>query len=198
MFEYIRGKLEFIGDDYIVIDNHNIGYKIYTSNTSIVDLKTKIEQVIVYTQLIVRDDDMSIFGFSTREELKMFRLLVTVNGIGSKVALGILSSIAMGQLVGIIISEDIHSLTKAQGVGKKTAQRIILELKDKVDSKIAIMQDTLIPQIKPISDDTEEAISALVTLGYGNVEAKKAVEYVKDTCENIEEIIKKALKFLSK
>lgn len=198
MFEYIRGDLEFIGDDYIVVDNQHIGYKIYTSNTSIVDFKTKIEQIIVYTQLIVRDDDISIFGFSTREELKMFRLLVTVNGIGSKVALGILSSIPMGQLVGIIISEDIHSLTKAQGVGKKTAQRIILELKDKVDSKIAIMKETLIPQINPISDDTEEAISALVALGYGNGEAKKAVQYVKDTCGSIEEIIKKALKFLSK
>ncbi|TCO79855.1 Holliday junction branch migration protein RuvA [Marinisporobacter balticus] len=198
MFEYIKGNLEFIGEEYIVVDNYDIGYKIYTSNESIADLKTKLGAVIVYTQIIVRDDDMSIFGFSTREELKMFRLLTTVNGIGSKVALGILSSIPMGNLVGIIVAEDTHSLTKAQGVGKKTAQRIILELKDKVDLKIAVMEPSLISQIHNENDDAEEAISALVALGYTKGEAKKAVDYVKDACGNIEDVIKKALKFLSK
>ncbi|QZY57059.1 Holliday junction branch migration protein RuvA [Crassaminicella profunda] len=198
MYEYIKGRLEFIGEDYVVIDNRDIGYKIYTSGESIAHLKTELEKVIVYTQLIVRDDDMSIFGFATKEELKMFQLLTTVTGIGPKVGLGILSSIPMNQLIGIIISEDIQGLTKAQGVGKKTAQRIILELKEKVDHKLAMFEPTLIPKVETVDGDKEEAVSALVALGYTKVEANKAVDYVKDSCKNVEEMIKKALKFLSK
>ncbi|QEK12061.1 Holliday junction branch migration protein RuvA [Crassaminicella thermophila] len=197
MFEYIKGSLEFIGKDYIVVDNQNIGYKIHTSNASIADFKTNSEKVTVYTQLIVREDDMSIFGFSTREELKMFQLLTTVTGIGSKVALAILSSIPIGRLTGIIVSEDVNSLTKAQGVGKKTAQRIILELKDKVDSKMAIIEPSLI-STQLLDNDTEEAISALMALGYTKGEAKTTINKVKDSCNSIEEIIKKALVFLSK
>ncbi|MCT4605388.1 MAG: Holliday junction branch migration protein RuvA [Marinisporobacter sp.] len=198
MYEYIKGTLAFIGEEYVVIDNRDIGYKIYTSGSSIAHLKTELEKVIVYTQLIVRDDDMSIFGFATKEELKMFQLLTTVTGIGPKVALGILSSIPMSELIGIIVSEDIKGLTKAQGVGKKTAQRIILELKEKVDQKLATFKPTLIPKVEAVDDNTEEAVSALIALGYTKVEAKRAVDYVKDSCKNIEEIIKKGLKFLSK
>ncbi|MCT4621451.1 MAG: Holliday junction branch migration protein RuvA [Marinisporobacter sp.] len=199
MYEYIKGTLAFIGEEYVVIDNRDIGYKIYTSGSSIAYLKAELEKVIVYTQLIVRDDDMSIFGFATKQELKMFQLLTTVTGIGPKVALGILSSIPMSELIGIIVSEDIQGLTKAQGVGKKTAQRIILELKEKVDHKLAIFEPTLIPKVETVvNDNKEEAVSALVALGYTKAEAKRAVDYVKDSCKNIEEIIKKGLKFLSK
>ncbi|QXM05925.1 Holliday junction branch migration protein RuvA [Crassaminicella indica] len=197
MYEYIKGILEFVGDDYVVINNGDIGYKIYTSNASIVNFKNALEKVTVYTRLVVRDDDMSIFGFATREELKMFQLLTTVTGIGPKLALGILSSISIGNLVGIIISEDINSLTKAQGVGKKTAKRIILELKDKVDHKLAMLEPTLIPKVQILEDDHEEAVSALIALGYSRGEAKEAVGKVKNSCKGIEEIIKNALKFLS-
>lgn len=196
MFYYIKGTLELIGDDFVVIDNHDIGYKIRTSNESMDDLKNKSEKVMVYTQMIHREDDMSIFGFSTKEELKMFQQLMTVTGIGAKVSLGILSSIPLAKLIGIIVGEDVVALTKAQGVGKKTAQRIILELKDKLDHQMADFEPTLFPVTKPKGDDIEEAIEALIALGYGKGEASDAVNAVKNSSKTIEETIKNALRFL--
>ncbi|WZL71545.1 Holliday junction branch migration protein RuvA [Clostridiaceae bacterium 35-E11] len=198
MFQYIKGNLEFIGEDYIVIDNHDIGYKIYTSYLSISEFKAKNEKVKVYTQIIIRDEDVTIYGFSTREELKMFQLLMTVTSVGAKVALGILSSVPLGRLIGVILSEDIQGLTKAQGVGKKTAQRIILELKDKVDPNMAVFELSFIPTPQLARDDADEAVDALVALGYGKTEALKAVTEAKAASINVEDMIKKALKLLVK
>ena len=198
MYEYIKGSLVYIGLGYIVIENNDIGYKIYTSDASVAQLKGKDEKVMLYTQLIHREDDMSIFGFFTKEELKMFQLLMTVSGVGAKVALGILSSIAFGELIGAIISNDIKTLMKAQGVGKKTAQRIALELKDKVDEKLAIIQPTFDNLIKPLENEMDEAISALMSLGYKKSEAEQAVNKVADSNSTLEDVIKKSLKLLSK
>lgn len=198
MFQYIKGNLEFVGEDYIVIDNHDIGYKIYTSHLSISELKAKGEKVKVYTQIMIRDEDITIYGFSTREELKMFQLLMTVTSVGAKVALGILSSVPLGKLVGVILSEDIQGLTKAQGVGKKTAQRIILELKDKVDPSMAVFELSFIPTPQMAGDDADEAVNALVALGYGKTEALTAVSEAKTVSVNVEDMIKKALRLLAK
>ncbi|WP_053957008.1 Holliday junction branch migration protein RuvA [Inediibacterium massiliense] len=198
MLEYIKGDLVGIKEDYIVLDHNDMGYKIFTTSSSIVEFEKIHEKIIIYTQLIVREDDISIFGFSNQDELKIFRLLITVNGIGPKVALGILSSINYKSLVGVIISEDMNTLIKAQGVGKKTAQRIILELKDKVDHNIATFEPNLLQIQTNESCDTNEALDALMILGYTKAEASKAIEAVKDSSKSVEMMIKKALKILGK
>ncbi len=119
MYDYIKGTVEYIAEDYIVIENHGVGYKVMTSSFTMADLNGMDGEVIVYTQLIVREDDMSICGFSSRHELTMFRLLTSVSGIGTKVALAVLSSIGVYDLAAVIASGDVNKLVKAPGVGKK-------------------------------------------------------------------------------
>jgi Holliday junction DNA helicase RuvA len=190
--------IDSFGEDFIVVENNDIGYKIYTSLETITTVKGSQDRIKIYTQQVVREDDISIYGFYTREELKMFQLLTTVTGVGAKVALGILSSISIGSLAGMIISEDITGLTKAQGVGKKTAQRIILELKDKIDHKLAVIEPTLIPT-KPISGDIhDEVTNALIALGYTRSEATSAVQEVEYGSNGVEDMIRRALKVLAK
>ncbi len=121
MYDYIKGTVEYITEDYIVIENHGMGYKILTSSFTVSDLSGMEDEVIVYTQLIVREDDMSICGFSSRHELTMFKLLTSVSGIGTKVALAVLSSIGVYDLAAVIASGDVNSLVKAPGVGKKNS-----------------------------------------------------------------------------
>lgn len=194
MYEYIKGTVEDIGLDYIVVENFGIGYKINTSQNTISEVKKGLEAKI-YTRLIVREDDMSICGFNSKEELKMFELLTSVSKIGPKVGLSILSFANPKKLCAYIISQDITSLSKAPGVGKKTAERMILELKDKVNKDEAEFDITLL-NTKPI--ETDEALAALVTLGYSNLEAKEAIEKCKKDCYETEELMKKALKYLMK
>ena len=194
MLYYIKGMVAYTGEDYIVLDNNEIGYKIFTSYTSIAEVHTT-EKTTMYTVLVHREDDMSIYGFTTQDELKVFQLLTTVSGVGSKLANGILSSIPYSQLVGMISSEDITGLLKAHGVGKKTAQRIVLELKDKVDH--TLLFKNVGPAMQSRQDHhIEEAIHALISLGYVRSEAEKAVAMVKEDAINIEELIKKALRCL--
>ncbi len=198
MFQYIKGTMDSFGEDYIVIENNDIGFKIHTSLATIGALKGIQGKVTVFTQMVVREDDISVYGFSTKEELKMFQLLTTVTGVGAKVGLGILSSISIGSLAGMIISEDITGLTKAQGVGKKTAQRIILELKDKIDHKLAILEPTLLP-VKPVfTEANDEVVNALMALGYNRGEALSAVHEVEYGSNGIEDMIRRALKLLAK
>ncbi|MBB6214851.1 Holliday junction DNA helicase RuvA [Anaerosolibacter carboniphilus] len=198
MFQYIKGTIDSFGEDYIVIENHDIGYKIYTSLETIGAVKGRQGKIIIFTQMVVREDDISVYGFSTREELKMFQLLTTVTGVGAKVALGILSSISIGNLAGMIISEDITGLTKAQGVGKKTAQRIVLELKDKIDHKLAILEPSLIPLKPTFTDANDEVVNALMALGYNRGEALAAVHEVEYGSNGVEDMIRRALKVLAK
>lgn len=198
MFQYIKGTLDTIGEDYIVIENGDIGYKIFTSNQTMMDIRGKHDKVILYTQMILREDELSIYGFSKREELKMFQLLTTVTGIGAKVALGILSSFPLGKLAVMIIAEDVAGLTKAQGVGKKTAQRIVLELKDKIDQSIVFLEPAFAPTASATDDPDDEAVSALMGLGYNRAEALSAIHAVKAGSMNIEDMIKRALKVLAK
>ena len=134
MYSYIKGTIEELYLDHIVIDNNNIGYRINVSSNTLKDLQLG-NMAKIYTKLIVREDDMSLCGFSTKEELEMFELLTSVSKIGPKVGLGILSFASPRQLGAYIVSEDIAKMSKAPGVGKKTAERIILELKDKIDKQ---------------------------------------------------------------
>lgn len=200
MIDYVKGKIEYIGQDHVVIENNSIGYKIFTSAYTVSELNGKPDNAIVYTQMIVREDDIRLCGFSSRAELKVFDLLRTVKGVGTKVALGILSSLPYVQLVNVLTAGDVTSLTRAPGIGKKTAQRIILELKDKIDKTDefkALESSDFENNIINISSENDEAIEALVSLGYSKVEAQRAMKKI-DNSLPIEEMIKQALKMLVK
>ena len=178
MYSYIKGIIEEINLDHIVIDNNGIGYKINASANTI--MKVKIgHEFKIYTKLIVKEDDMSLCGFYDKEELKMFELLTSISKIGPKVGLGILSFASPRQIGAYILSEDIVKLSKAPGVGKKTAERIVLELKDKVDKNNVEFEATL-----------------LIALGYSLQESKEAVQKCKKDGLNTEDIIKKSLSYL--
>ena len=191
MYSYIKGTIEELYLDHIVIDNNNIGYRINVSSNTLKDLQLG-NMAKIYTKLIVREDDMSLCGFSTKEELEMFELLTSVSKIGPKVGLGILSFASPRQLGAYIVSEDIAKMSKAPGVGKKTAERIILELKDKIDKQNIEFEPTLLSQ-SPVAVSQDEAVDALIALGYSTAEAKEAVDKCKKTGLNTEDIIKKSL-----
>ncbi|MFL8634582.1 Holliday junction branch migration protein RuvA [Clostridioides difficile] len=194
MYSYIKGTVEEIYIDSIVVENNGIGYKINVSSNTIMNLQVG-EATKIYTKLIVREDDMSLCGFVSREELKMFELLTSVSKIGPKVALSILSFASPAQLGAYILSEDIGNLSKAPGVGKKTAERIVLELKDKVDKNNIEFEPTLLSQ-KPTLISQDESVDALVALGYTLSESKEAVQKCKKDGMNTEAIIKKALTYI--
>ncbi len=194
MYSYIKGTVEEISLDHIVIENNNIGYKINASANTIKDAQIS-KQIKIYTKLIVREDDMSLCGFSTKEEMKMFELLTSVSKIGPKVGLGILSFGSPAQLGAYILSEDVAKLSKAPGVGKKTAERIVLELKDKIDKNNIEFEPTLLTQA-PVAVSQDEAVDALLALGYSNAEAKEAVDKCKKDGLNTEDIIKKSLTYI--
>lgn len=194
MYSYIKGTIEEIRLDSVVIENNNIGYKINVSSNTIKDLQMG-KMAKIYTKLIVREDDMSLCGFGTKEEMQMFELLTSVSKIGPKVGLGILSFSTPGQLGAYILSEDIVQLSKAPGVGKKTAERIVLELKDKVDKSNIEFEPTLLNQA-PIGISKDEAVDALMALGYSPAEAKEAVDKCKKDGLSTEDIIKKSLTYI--
>lgn len=194
MYSYIKGVIEEINLDNIVIDNHGIGYKINASANTIMKVKLGFECKI-FTKLIVKEDDMSLCGFYDKEELKMFELLTSISKIGPKVGLGILSFASPRQIGAFILSEDIAKLSKAPGVGKKTAERIVLELKDKIDKNNVEFESTLLTS-QPIVVSQDEAIDALVALGYSLQESKDAVQKCKKDGLNTEDIIKKSLSYL--
>lgn len=200
MYEYICGELRFIFGDYIVIDNNGIGYKIFTSNNTIYELSIG-EKYTIYTEHIVKEDYMALFGFSSYEELEMFKLLISVNGIGPKVACGILSSMSVDSLKLTIINNDAVALSSAKGVGKKTAQKIILELKDKIsiDSlKSSNISDHSIEEIikKDDSDKKALVIDALINLGFVKNDIERLLSTINIEEMEIEEIIKISMKQL--
>ncbi|MCT4594845.1 MAG: Holliday junction branch migration protein RuvA [Anaeromicrobium sp.] len=197
MFAYIKGSLEYNGGDHIIVENNEIGYKVFTTSFSIGEFLKREGNICVYTKVVNRDDEMNIYGFSSNEEMDMFNKLVSVSGVGSKMALGILSSISLGQLVGAIVANDTKELTKAQGVGKKTAQRIVLELKDKVDKNLALIQPSFHDFITPSENHVDEATQALMSLGYKKSEVENAIGKIKVDNLRVEDIIKEVLKILS-
>lgn len=198
MLDFIKGYVEHIDDDYIVIEANDMGYRIHTSLTTIAELSHHGEKVCVYTELIVREDSMTLCGFSSKNELKMFKLLTSVSGVGTKVALAILSSIPYTSLYTLLISSDVKGLTAANGVGKKTAERIILELKDKVKKLMHISgEENVIQETLDIHHTNfEDAKAALISLGYQHNEINMALAGVETSNLSTEDIIKLALKNL--
>lgn len=198
MIAYIKGKLEIKSNTYVVIDVGGVGYKIYMSATAINEIGETGKEVKVHTHYYVREDNISLYGFNTQEELKMFELLLSVSGIGAKSAITMLSEIKPSSFALAVISDDVKALTKIPGIGAKSAQRIILELKDKLKTEQAISKDVA-PEIKTaiVNDNkVDEAMSALQVLGYNKREIEKAFEVIEMTDATVEDIIKKALKVL--
>lgn len=200
MYAYIKGTLEIKGTDYIVVEAYGIGYKIFAPATTIDKLGEIGSNVKIYTHHHVREDNISLYGFNSLEELRMFELLIGVSGVGAKSATAILSHITPSKFALSVISNDIKELTKLPGIGAKSAQRIILELKDKLKSEEAIAADCDFEVQTAIGkdDNVHEAISALQVLGYPVKEATKAVTSFENAGMSVEEIIKKALLYFTK
>ena len=200
MYAYIKGTLEIKTTEYVVVETAGIGYKIFMSETAIERLGDIGTQVKIFTYLRVREDDMSLYGFNTNEELRMFELLLSVSGVGAKSAIVILSNITPSSFALAVITDDVGKLKKLPGIGPKTAQRIILELKDKLKAVQDTNKDELEEMLSKRESNSEkisEAMSALQVLGYNRKEIEKAFEQFDKSELSVEDIIKKGLRFLS-
>lgn len=198
MFAYIKGSLEMKSNGYIVIDINGLGYKVFMSQSNIDTIGELHDIIKVFTYVKVREDDISIYGFKTQEQLKMFELLISVSGVGAKSALVMLSCIKPSDFAIAVISNDVKVLTQVPGIGNKSAQRIILELKDKL--KEEQIEEKLKDSSKKTKDNSEninEAISGLMVLGYSKKDIENAFEHLDIDNLSIEDLIKKGLILLS-
>ena len=198
MYAYFIGELTAMQSDSVILEVNHIGYNIKVSSQTIQTLGQMSGEVKIYTYTYVKEDTLSLFGFLTREELELFKKMITVNGIGPKGALAILSSMSVDTLRFAIISGDSKTIAKAPGIGAKTAERLILDLRDKIniedDFGISIPTQTTASQEHPVKKETVEALTAL---GYSATDATKAVNRV--TVEDdttTEELLKSALKII--
>lgn len=195
MYEYIKGTYAGMNKDYIVVENNGIGYKIHTSGSTLAQTPKVGEEIQLYLQQIVREDFIGLYGFLTTEELNMFKLLLTINGVGAKASLSLLSISNVNNLKYAILSSDEKTITRAPGIGKKMAQRIILELKDKIKPDELVAANGELVSIEENTENISEALEALIALGYTEKEAKKALGAINKD-DSLENIIKNALKFL--
>ena len=202
MLAYVKGSLEIKTKGYIVVETNGIGYKIFMPESTIEKLGAVGEKIKIFTFMRVREDDVSLYGFLTNEELRMFELLLSVSGIGAKGALTILSNITPYQFALAVISNDVGMLKKLPGIGPKTAQRTILELKDKLkkEQEIAVSTEEESSFQEAILEDEKvsEAVSALQVLGYSKKEIVQALEKVDMKSLSVEDIIRKGLGNLAK
>lgn len=203
MLSYIIGEVAEISADTVVVENNGIGFNIKTSAMTIDSLPPVGDMVRIYTYLHVREDAMQIFGFLSKDELEVFKLLLNVNGIGPKGALGILSAISTDDLRFAVLSDDVNLIKSCPGVGAKTAQKLIIELKDKLRLEDAFeMAVNNNNKKNTVQDNTvivmNEAVEALVSLGYSSKDAITAVKKVENIQnKNSEQILKEALKGLA-
>ena len=194
MIGFVEGIIAYIDVDKIVVNNNGVGYNVFMPASQIDTLNVD-ETVRVFTYLNVREDAMQLFGFLTRDDLEVFKLLITVNGIGPKGGLAVLSTITTDDLRVAVISEDAKAISKAPRIGAKTAQKVIIELKDKLN-----LEDVLEPKLDAnfqINDNNSmsEAVMALVALGYSQADAYRAVKSIDNIEElDVENVIKMALK----
>lgn len=200
MYEYIKGKYIGINKDYIIVENNGIGYKIFTSGATMSSMPMSGEEVMLYLEQIVREDFIGLYGFESKEELEMFKLLLGINGVGAKAALSLLSISRINNLKYAIITGDEKQLCRAPGIGKKTAGRIILELKDKLNKEDMLIDgsnndDGIITTDENYVVKLNEALGALLALGYSEKEAEIALKKVNKD-ENVENIIKECLRVL--
>lgn len=203
MLAYVKGTLEIKTKGYIVVETGGIGYKIFMPESAIEKLGATGEQIKIFTFMRVREDDVSLYGFLTNEELRMFELLLSVSGIGAKGALTILSNITPSQFALAVISNDVGMLKKLPGIGPKTAQRTILELKDKLkkEQEIAVSteeEESSFQEAILEDEKVSEAVSALQVLGYSRKEIAGALEKIDMKSLSVEDIIRKGLSVLGR
>jgi Holliday junction DNA helicase RuvA len=195
MIGYLKGELAEIKESYVVLEVGNIGYEVYLSSSAIMGLPSKGSTIKLYTYLHVREDAIGLFGFPTKDDLEMFKLLITVNGIGPKGALGILSAISADEIRFAVLAEDVKTIAKAPGIGNKTAGKMVLELKDKFKLETAFEQRLLNQsnkqEVSGIFGKREEAIQALTVLGYSGSDALKIVNQIEITEDMTSETILK-------
>ncbi len=202
MIAYVRGKIEEVFENRVILDVHDIGYQVFITSREADHLPPKGETVLLYTYLYVKEDAMQLYGFRKQDDLEIFRLLLGVNGIGPKAAMGVLAALSADDLRFAVLSDDVKTISRAPGIGPKTAKRMILDLKDKLSLEEAF-EKRLEPGIPPsltegISDARAEAVEALVALGYSNAEALRAVRAVAGEKDmDAEQILKLALKQMS-
>ncbi len=196
MIHYIKGQYAGTFNGGVVIETAGMGYEIFVPENSTVYLLNDGDIVKLYTKMVLREDDVSLYGFSQKEGLELFEKLITVNGVGAKAALSIMSAMSITDVRKAIAFDDSAMLTKANGIGKKTAQRIVLELKDKMGDLSSIDGYSCIvglPNINEFTDERTEAMNALISLGYSKSEAVMALSKVTENDLTCEEYIKKAL-----
>lgn len=201
MIAYLKGEVVEIEEDKLILECGTIGYNISMPASALDGTLRPGQEVKIHTHLHVREDAMQLYGFLTRDDLKMFRMLLGVSGIGPKAALGILSGLSADELRFAVLSDDVKTISRAPGVGKKTAQKMILELKDKLDlqeafdTKTMHVQEASQAETGDLADARKEAVQALTALGYSGSEALRAVKQVDMSPDmNVEEILKQALK----
>lgn len=201
MITYVKGTIEEIGIDYVVLDFHGMGYRILVPQNVLNQLPKQGEEVKLHTYFHVKEDSMQLFGFLTKGDLEMFRLLITVSGIGPKGALGILSVLSANDLKFAILAGDAKTISSAPGIGKKTAEKTVLELKDKVKLEDAFeekLKETEDADIKDLQGVRQDTVEALVALGYSQTEALKAVREITITPDmDAEQVLKLGLKKLA-
>lgn len=196
MLNYIKGKVTGILESGIVLENNGIGYQISVPQLSMHYIMDNQEEILIYTEMIVRDDGINLYGFVKKEDIDIFKKLLTVNGVGAKAALSIMSNFPTSELQAVIVSEDDRTLVKAPGIGKKTAQRIVLELKDKLGDIAAFEQESVNKGTQ--GNKKDETIEALISLGYSRSEALDGVRKLSKDIDSVEDMIKHALIALSK
>lgn len=199
MIAYLKGIVEEVSQTRLVLDVNNVGYQIFISSREASEMPGRGEEVKIYTYLNVKEDAMQLFGFLSEDDLEMYKLLLNVNGIGPKAALGILSVLTADELRFAVLSDDAKTIARAPGVGGKTAQKLILELKDKLSLEEAfekkLAHTEAVSGKGGISDAKAEAVQALTALGYSGSDALKAVRRSGAADDaDVEEILKLALK----
>ena len=200
MIAYIKGTVEEILEDRVILETGNMGYNIFMPMGAVEHLLHKGQEIKIHTYLNVKEEALQLFGFLTRDDLNTFKLLLGVNGIGPKAALGILSGLSADELRFAVLADDVKTISRAPGIGKKTAQKLILELKDKFNIQEALEMKAEHVQMPgtgeaDLTDMKKEAVEALTALGYSGADALRAVKKVELTPDmSVELLLKLALK----
>lgn len=204
MIAFLKGMVEDITENSLVLDVHGVGYEVLVPGQILDRMGETGQEIKLYTYMQVREDAVILFGFLTKDDLQMFRMLIAVNGVGPKAGLAILSALGADDLRFAVLADDAKRIAKTPGIGAKTAQKIILELKDKLDLEDAFEKKLNADRITPETavaagaEMVQDAVEALVALGYGNTEALKAVRAVKGAdFMDVEQLLKEALKHMS-
>ncbi len=197
MISYIKGEVVKKGLDYIILDNNNMGYHVNTSFSTLNKLREG-EQVLIHIYMHIREDVIALFGFMTTDEIELFKKLISVNGVGPKAGISVLSTYESNTVKEIILKEDATRMSKVPGIGKKTASKIILELKDKVGTLDGIEAGSEELSLSQQPSESSDVLNALIALGFNSYEAKKTLDAIDFSGKTENEIIMEALKNINR